>query len=310
LIPIPLIPFLKLAELLPDAGIKPEAREQYFQAAEFFKKRKQIDRALEVFRKLVQLNPENINFRNRLAAECEQAGKWDLAALAYSESAEILLRRDDRKARETALNRAAGLDSGNSKIQTLRARVGIMLGRYEQAEQIINASPELQSDAAGRRILLDAYLGSQKVPEAMTLVQQVFRANPADFAPIGSVCAVLLEKGHVDEAFSLLDSVAEPVIAHDNAGPLLEALAPHLERRPPTHPHAGVESIASAREPRMKGLCRKVLEALGRAYDLAGDLEKGRSGLSEAPAARTRESKAPASAECGPAKLGREKQTP
>src|ERR1019366_6150056 len=123
-------PFLKLAELYQLQGLSREARDQYLQAAEFFKKRKQLDRALEVFRKLVQLDPENINFRSRLAAECEEAGKCELAALAYSESAEILLRRDDREAAETALNRAAALDPGNSKIQTLRARVGIMLGRY------------------------------------------------------------------------------------------------------------------------------------------------------------------------------------
>src|SRR5271166_4357234 len=91
---------LKLAELYQLQGLSREAREQYLQAVEFFKKRNQPERVLEVCRKLVQLDPENINFRNRLAAECEQTGKRDDAAQAYLESAEILLRRDDQVAAE------------------------------------------------------------------------------------------------------------------------------------------------------------------------------------------------------------------
>src|SRR5208283_1794075 len=101
---------LKLAELYQLQGLSREAREQYLQATEFFKRRNQAERALEVLRKLVLLDPENINFRNRLAAECEQTGKREDAAQAHLESAEILLRRDDQVAAETALKKAAELD--------------------------------------------------------------------------------------------------------------------------------------------------------------------------------------------------------
>src|SRR5208283_666144 len=62
----------KLAELYQLQGLSREAREQYLQAAEFFKKRNQSEQALEVLRKVVQLDPENLNFHNRLATECEQ----------------------------------------------------------------------------------------------------------------------------------------------------------------------------------------------------------------------------------------------
>ena len=190
-----------MAELYQLQGLSREAREQYLQAAEFFKKRNQIDRALEVLRKLVQLDPENINFRNRLAAECEQAGKREDAALAYLEAAEILLRRDDREAAETALKKAAELDPRQFQdTDSACSRGHHARATMRKQIKIINSSPELQSDAAGKRILLDAYLGSQKLSEAITLVQEVFRANPTDFSPIGSVCAVLLKKGHVDEA--------------------------------------------------------------------------------------------------------------
>ena len=108
---------LKLAELYQLQGLSREARDQYLQATEFFKKRNQIERALEVLRKLVQLDPENVNFRNRLAAECEQAGKHEEAAQAYLESAEILLHHDDRAGAEAPLKKAAELNPKNSMKQ-------------------------------------------------------------------------------------------------------------------------------------------------------------------------------------------------
>ena len=147
---------LKLAELYQLQGLSREAREQYLQAAEFFKKRNQTERVLEVLRKLVQLDPENINFRNRLAAECEQAGKREDAAKAYLESAEILLRRDDQAAAEPALKKAAELDPKNSKIQILRARVAIArhaAGGSRENHQFLAGvaiGPRGQADFAGR----------------------------------------------------------------------------------------------------------------------------------------------------------------
>jgi len=264
---------LKLAELYQLQGLSREAREQYLQATEFFKKRNQTERALDVLRKLVQFDPENINFRNRLATECEQAGKREDAAQAYLESAEILLHRDDQVAAETALKRAAELDPKNSIIQILRARVALLRQQPEEAERIINSSPELQSDPAGKQMLLDSYLGARKLPEAEKLVREVFHANPTDFAPVSTVSALLVEKGDIDEAYQLLASVAEPLIGQNNAGPLLEALRRIWNKAPKHIPT--LELIHRICERTADELTLpEVLEALGRVHEEAGDLEK------------------------------------
>jgi tetratricopeptide (TPR) repeat protein len=264
---------LKLAELYQLQGLSREARDQYLQAAEFFKKRNQTERALDILRKLVQLDPENINFRNRLATECEQAGKREDAAHAYLEAAEILLRREDQAGAEPALKKAAELDPKNSKIQILRARVAIARQQPEEAERIINSLPELQSDPAGKRILLDSYLGTRKLPEAEKLVLEVFHADPTDFAPVSNVAALLVEKGDIDEASQLLNSVAEQMIAQNNAGPLMEALRRTWKAAPKHIPT--MELIHRVCERTADELTLpEVLEALGRAHEQAGDLEK------------------------------------
>ncbi|MGD0227542.1 MAG: tetratricopeptide repeat protein [Terriglobia bacterium] len=264
---------LKLAELYQLQGLSREAREQYLQAAEFFKKRNQTERALEVLHKLVQLDPENLNFRNRLAAECEQAGKREDAALSYLESAEILLRRGDQVATEVALKKAAELDPKNARIQILRARVAIARQEPEEAERIINSAPELQADPAVMRILLDAYLGTQKLPEAENLAREVFQANPSDFAPLSSVSALLLEKGDIDQAYQLLSSVADQLINQNNARLLLDSLRRIWNRAPEHLPT--LELIHRVCEQTADELTLpEVLEALGHAHEHAGDLEK------------------------------------
>src|SRR5579863_2319522 len=56
---------VKLADLYQQQGLSREAREQYLQVADFFKKRNENGKVLEVLHKLVHLDPENLNFRAR-----------------------------------------------------------------------------------------------------------------------------------------------------------------------------------------------------------------------------------------------------
>ena len=264
---------LKLGELYQLQGFSREAREQYLQAAEFFKKRIQTDRVLDVLHKLVQIDPENISFRNRLAAECEEAGKLEDAAQTYLESAEISLRRGDHVATENALKKAAELTPSNNKIQILRARVAITCHQPEEAEVILTSVPGLEADPAVKRILLDAYLGAHKLPEAEKVGREIFEANPSDFAPIAAVSSLLSERGEVDQAFRLLSSLAVQLISQNNTRLLLDALRGLLHKAPQHVPtlelmHKIYEQTRD--EPNLP----VILKTLGNAYEHAGNLEK------------------------------------
>ena len=70
-------PLLKLGELYQAQRMVRETRDLYYQVAEFYKKKKQNDKALETLRKVVQLDPENAGARSRLAAFCEELGRKD-----------------------------------------------------------------------------------------------------------------------------------------------------------------------------------------------------------------------------------------
>jgi tetratricopeptide (TPR) repeat protein len=264
---------LKLAELYQLQGLGREAREQYLQAAEFFKRRSQTDRTLDVLHKLILLDPESTNFRNRLAAECEQAGKREDAVVAYMESAEASLRHSDLASADAALKKAAELDAKNPKVQLLRARVAIARHLPEEAERIIESSPGLDAEPGGKHILLDAYLAERKFPQAQKLVMEVFNANPSDFTPVSKFADLCLEKDDVDTALQLLSGVSDQLIQMHGAGPLIESLRRVWHKFPQHIPTLELLHRVCERAPDELTL-PEVLEALGQAYVQKGDLEK------------------------------------
>jgi tetratricopeptide (TPR) repeat protein len=264
---------LKLAELYQLQGLSREAREQYLQAADFFKRRNQADRTLDVLRKLVQLDPENGSFRNRLATECEQLGRQEEAAQAYWEFAEVALRRKELPAAETALKKAAELDPKNSKVTLLRARVAISRQQPEEAEKILRSSPDLAADPVSKQILLECYFAAGKHSQAEALVLEVFRANPSDFAPVSSFVVLCLEKGDIDSAFQSLSQLSEELIEQANTGPLMEALRRVWNKAPQHLPTLELIHRICERTTDEFSL-PEILEALGHAYVQAGEWEK------------------------------------
>ena len=264
---------LKLAELYQFQGLSREAREQYLQAADFFKRRNQADRTLDVLRKLVQLDPQNSSFRDRLATECEQLGRREEAAQAFLEFAEVALRRKELPAAETALKKAAELDPKNSKITLLRARMAMSREQPEEAEKILSSSPDLAADPASKQILLECYFASGKHSQAEALVLEVYRANPSDFAPVSNFVVLCLKKGDVDSAFQCLSLLSEELIEQANTGPLMEALRRVWNKAPQHLPTLELIHQICERTTDEFSL-PEILEALGHAYVQAGEWEK------------------------------------
>ena len=265
-------PLLKLAELYQIQGLSREARAHYSQAVEFYKKKNQNDKALEILRKIVQLDPENTTLRARLALFCEQAGKQEEAARAYLEAGEIALRRDDVGAAGPALKKALELDPKNNQARLLQARVAMIQNQPAEVERIITSVPELAADPAASRLLLEAYLAAHKLDAAAKLVVAVFNASPADFAPLATFSAQCLDKGEVDAAYKALSQVADRLIEQKNTAPLMESLRQIWSKHPQHLPTLELIYRVSERTADEVTI-PEILEALGHAYVQAEQLE-------------------------------------
>lgn len=190
-------PLLKIGELYQAQNMAREGRELYYQVAEYYKKRKQNDKALEALRTVVQLDSENATARARLAAFCEEAGNKDEAVQVYLETAQIALRRGETGVAQIALKKAQELDPDAPQVKLARAREALALKHPEEAEAILSATPGSKDDPAGQSLLIDSYLALQQPEKAQALVLDIFRANVADFSPLASFVSACVQGGQL-----------------------------------------------------------------------------------------------------------------
>ena len=264
---------LKLADLYVLQGLNREAREQYNQAADFFKKKGQPDKALDAYRKIVALDPENRTYRARLAEQAEQMGRKDEAASAYLELAESALRAGDAATSEAALKRSMQLEPRNSQAQLLQARLAAGKQDFAQVEKILGSDPSLKGSQAGRQLLLETYLATQRVDAAKELVVEVYKADPTDFGPLASFTRLCLSRGAVDSAVGALGDAATLLLENKLASPLMETLR-QIWSKNPGHVATLELVLGVAEKTNDETTLPEVLGALGHAYQDAGELEK------------------------------------
>src|SRR5579859_648730 len=264
---------LKMAELYTVQGLSREAREQFAQAVEYYKKKNQNDKALEIVRKIVALDPENTTYRTRLAEFYESVGKKPEATKTYVEVVEIALRHGDAAATDLALKKALNLDPQNPQLLLLRARMALAKNQPDEVEKILGSSPELKSNPAARQILLEAYLAGHKLEAAEKMVVEVFRSNPADFSSMVAYADLCAANNEFDAAVRPLAAVADTMIEQGNTAPLMEVLRRIWAKAPDHIPTLELVNKVSEKTADEFTL-PEILEALGSAYVKVGALEK------------------------------------
>ena len=79
---------LKLAELYTQQGLFNDARAQYLQVAEEFLKSGELENAVRIFQKILEMDPENMAMRIKLAEVYVRLGKKTEAWQIFSAAAE------------------------------------------------------------------------------------------------------------------------------------------------------------------------------------------------------------------------------
>jgi tetratricopeptide (TPR) repeat protein len=268
-------PLLKLGELYQAQRMLRETRDLYYQVAEFYKKKKQNDKALETLRKVVQLDPENAGARSRLAAFCEELGLNADALQVNLECAELALRREDPAGAEVALKKAQDLSPDAPQIQLLRARLAFALKHPEDTQAILNSTPGLKDDPAARTLRIECLVALRQFQKAETLALEAFRAAPPDIPPLASFVSACVQAGQFDAASRTLTTVANELIAQGNTGVLMESLR-LIRSKSPQHVPALELIYRICDQSGDINAQLEILEALGHAYLQCGQFEKAR----------------------------------
>ncbi len=213
---------LKLAELYSQQGLFNDARAQYLQVAEEFLKAGQLDNAVRIFQKIVEMDPENSGMRVRLAEVYIRLGKKAEAWQIFSAAAESLRSKGSLSGAEEILQRMLTLDPGNAYALLMQGKNMLESGDAAGAVATLQKVPDIDSNLDGLKDLLKAYLQAGQLSEAGTVANKLLTVHN-DLAAISSFADALMQAGQYETALQVFDQHAERLLA-ENSDKVLESL--------------------------------------------------------------------------------------
>jgi pilus assembly protein FimV len=264
---------LKLAELYTQQGLFNDARAQYLQVAEEFLKSGELDNAVRIFQKILEMDPENTNMRVRLAEVYVRLGKKEDAWKIFSAAAETLRSKGSLSGAEEVLQRMLTLDPGNSYALLMQGRNLLENGDAEAAAEALQKVPDLDSNPEGLRDLLKAYLKTGRLSDAGTLASKLLTVHN-DLVAISTFADALMQAGQYENALQVYDQHAERLLAEDSDKVLknLHTIIGHVRDNP-----ASLEKLLDLFQKAGESThLSEVIELLAHASVQSGDLSRAR----------------------------------
>jgi tetratricopeptide (TPR) repeat protein len=206
---------LKLAELYTQQGLFNDARAQYLQVAEDFMKNGDLEQAVRLFQKVLEMDPENVPMRVKLAEVYIKLGKKKEAWEIFSAAAEALRARGSLAAAEDILKRMLVLDPGNGYVLLLRGKAAIESDDPKSAIEYLEKAPDLDSHPEGLRDLLKAYLQIGNTTKAAPIAEKLLTVHndPEGLFLLSEGCTRL---GQYHEALDVYTRHADRLLATDS----------------------------------------------------------------------------------------------
>jgi tetratricopeptide (TPR) repeat protein len=264
---------LRLAELYTQQGLFNDARAQYSQVADEFVRAGQLDQAVRIYQKTLEMDPENIAMRTKLAEVYLRLNKKPEAWQILTAAVESLRARGQLAPAEEILQRMLKLDPGSSYALRLRGSTALDAGDSQAAIGYLEKVADLDSNPDGLRTLMQAYLRTGRIAEAGALATKLFTVHN-DPAAIFSYGDALIAAGQFEQALTLYQQHSERLLAADSRK-ILDTLHPMIGyvRDNPVALEMLLELMQKAGDPTHLS---EVYELLGHAWVQAGKLEKAR----------------------------------
>jgi tetratricopeptide (TPR) repeat protein len=270
---------LALASLYEQQGLMVDARQHYLVAAEALSRAGQSREALDVLRRIADLDPSNTDVRLRLAVSFAQENLPDLAAEAYTEAGARLAARKEFEPALDAFNKALALRPASHAALHGMLSAHAALGTADDAAEVLErAVKERSGDLELRAMLARAYVDSEDAQRAEAATHELVSRDPSSFMLLFDVARLYLRQGGPDDAARLLDYVAEPALAARQESALAELLQEVLARNPEQmDAHRLLVRCYSSMHDEAK--LRSALERLADAAEATGAVEDERRAL-------------------------------
>ncbi len=264
---------LRLAELYTQQGLVNDARQQYLQLAEQHVKGGDVDAAVRVFHKMLELDPDNAAMQARLAELYIRKGKKDEAQEIFFRAAQSLRQRGANEAADEALARVLSLSPGNPRALMMRAQVALETGNAAGAVRHLEQIANIDSSAEGLAVLLRARLLLRQGDEAEPIARKLLVVHN-DMSGINAFAEWLVANGEFERALRMYGEHSDRLLA-SNPEPLLKALRTMTERVGQNA--AALEMVlALLQKAGDQTQLTEVMELLAHALVQSGDLARAR----------------------------------
>jgi protein TonB len=190
---------IRLADLYAEAGLPSEARQHYLQIAEALTRKGQRLEALNVYTKVVELDPMNTPTRIKLGELCLREGMNDRAYAAFMIAADQLAQRGEHRRALNAYNEALSIKPGSAEAITAAQNLTAILGVADRGPTRVNTR-ELVSEktSAPKAAQVRSQTPVEEIPkntESSFVVQEISKAE------------ILVAYGQVTQALGMLKNV-------------------------------------------------------------------------------------------------------
>jgi pilus assembly protein FimV len=264
---------LRLAELYTQQGLFNDARAQYLQVAEDFLKSGQLDQAVRIFQKTLEMDPDNVPMRTKLAEVYVRLGKKDEAWKILTAAAESLRSKGQLAAADEILQRMLKLEPGNSYALVLRGKAAVEAGDFKAAIECLSKVANLDTNADGMRALFHAYLRSKRFTDASTLAAKLANVHD-DISAVTEYTSALMEAQQHKEALQVFEEFSDRLLRADQSKLMenLRSVIGYVKDDP-----QALESVLQLFQKAGENThLTEIYELLAHAYVQSGDLEKAR----------------------------------
>jgi tetratricopeptide (TPR) repeat protein len=206
---------LKLAELYTQQGLFNDARAQYLQVAEEFLKAGELENAVRIFQKILEMDPENSQMRVKLAEVYVRLGKKQEAWQIFSAAVESMRSKGSLTGADEVLQRMLTLDPGNTYALQMQGKTLLESGDGAGAVAALQKIPDIDSNPEGLRDLLKAYLLTGQLSEAGGVANKLLTVHN-DLSAISTFADALMQAGQYENALQVYDQHAERLLAENS----------------------------------------------------------------------------------------------
>ncbi len=223
-------PLEKLANLYVQQGVLSEARPIFLQLAEAHLKANQTAKAVDVLRRLLEVEPDNPRVQRRLAELYMAMGQKAEAAQTYLHFARYLQEHGDAPEALKMVDAALAAQPGDSAAQLLKARMLGATGNSDAALEALGKLSDSDSNSETVGLQIDLCLKSGKSARAVELVTNAELKGPEKYALVSKVANSLIDSNEPDQALKLIGTIRESAVSSGNQELLAKVLMGMGER--------------------------------------------------------------------------------